>query len=365
MRWLITHAALVPLCLVVGVFYSCKHPSSADPTECDTCNNTSIDTTSHNFIWTQYLNVGNENNMTGCWVFGPNCILANNSYMYEWNGSTWQRLNLYSPDPTIEKNINGSLSGFSIFGFDTSDYWLTDASIIFHYTGNGIAPTYREENIVSGYPKWLHSAWGTSSSDMYFVGDSGTILHFDGTNWTRMSTPTTNSLGSIWGTSDNDIWADGFNPQTAVSELLHYNGNAWSEINLQNIGNIGPGVDGVGSVWEIDSASHKIVYIGGSHVWHSKDNGAWESDSGQVTNSVGGGEYIGIFGINGNSANDFMVAGDGGFISHWNGLSWHRYDTLYNGGALDYVTNAFSMKGNTVCAVGIKGSTSWIVVGQR
>lgn len=315
------------------------------------------DTTSHNFTWTEFNNVGNENNMTGCWVFGPNCILANNSYMYEWNGSTWQRLNLYSPDPQIGKNINGSLSGYSIFGFDTNNYWMTDGSVLYHYDGNGIALTYRVYYLSHSA---IHSAWGTSSNDMYFVGDSGTILHFDGTNWTKMVTPSIKELNSIWGTADNNIYAAGYNISTGETEVLHYDGSSWSKDVLSTSG-IAQNW-GINWVYASDSAGHETVAASGWTVFRRTDQGPWRSDSGMVPNNIGGNIWMGIYG---NGSNDLLGAGDGGMVMHWSGHTWKRYDQFLSVGDNNYLHNSASIKGNTACIVGVKDGTSWVLVGQR
>ncbi len=316
------------------------------------------DTTSHNFTWQEFTNVGSESNMTGCWVFGPNCIYANNGWMHRWNGSLWETLNLYSPDPNIGKNINGALSGWTIFGFDTTDYWLTNGSIIYHYTGNGIAQTYRVYYLSHHA---LHSAWGSSSHDMFFVGDTGTILHFDGTNWTRMSTPTTKDLGSIWGTSDNDIWSVGYNPQTGEAEVLHYDGSSWKEDVLASSGTAKNW--GINNVFACDSAGHHIVAALGWTVWRRTDQGNWRSDSGKVPNDIGG--RIFMASIAGNASNDIFCAGDYGLIVHWNGANWKRYDQYLTASIPANGANALSIKGNTVCAVGVKNGTSLVLIGQR
>ncbi len=364
---------IIPFVLLVvmlaGLTGSCRHPTSVTPDStkcdtcnkpCDTCNKPTIDTTSHNFTWMQFLNVGNENDMTGCWVFGPNYILANNAYMHMWNGSAWKTLNLYCTDPMIGRNINGSMSGCSIFAFDTSDYWLTDG-ITFHYMGGGIVESYRVTYTTS--PHALHTAWGTSSSDMYFVGDSGTILHFDGTNWTKMNSGTTKRLNSIWGTADNNIWACGYDPSTAATVLLHFDGSNWAEDNLSSSQGANA-IGGFDAVWACDSASsHSFVATSGALLDRKTDNGSWRTDAG-LTNKAGS-QYIGLYYLSGDSANDFMTVGDGGFVSHWNGTSWYQYNSLFAPGDLDYVTNGLSMKGNTVCIVGIKDGQGWIEIGQR
>ncbi len=313
-----------------------------------------IDTTSHNFIWTEFTNVGNENNMTGCWVFGPSCVYANNGWMHKWNGSNWETLNLYCPDPLIGKNINGSMSGMSMFAFDTSDYWLTNG-IPFHYTGGGIIQSYRITYTIA--PHVLHSAWGTSSNDMFFVGDTGTILHFDGTNWTRMSTPTTKDLQNVWGTASNDIWAAGYNSSTGQGTLLHYDGSAWREDVLSTSGTAS--AYGVRGLYESDSAGHKFIAVSGSEVFKRRDNGAWTIDT-----TVPNGDHIGI-GVYGNAANDLLIVGGWGVVAHWNGIGWHRYDPFYDPSATGYGANYASIKGNTACVIGIKNGTSWVLIGQR
>ncbi|MCP4106847.1 MAG: hypothetical protein GY749_15130 [Desulfobacteraceae bacterium] len=42
----------------------------------------------------------------------------------------------------------------------------------------------------SGTSRWLYSIWGTSESDVFAVGHSGTVLHYNGINWTVVSSGT-------------------------------------------------------------------------------------------------------------------------------------------------------------------------------
>ena len=55
----------------------------------------------------------------------------------------------------------------------------------------------------SGTSHALYGVWGTSSSDVYAVGSNivgppGTILHYDGTNWSAMTSPTDEGLLGVW-----------------------------------------------------------------------------------------------------------------------------------------------------------------------
>jgi hypothetical protein len=62
-------------------------------------------------------------------------------------------------------------------------------------------------SIGATYP--LHSVWGTSASDVWAVGNAGTILHYDGTSWSSVSSGTLQAMNSVWGTSSSNVWAVG------------------------------------------------------------------------------------------------------------------------------------------------------------
>jgi len=60
------------------------------------------------------------------------------------------------------------------------------------------------------FPLRNYSAiWGASSTDVFAVGTSGTIQHYDGAGWGSMSSGTTNDLYGVWGTSTSDVFAVG------------------------------------------------------------------------------------------------------------------------------------------------------------
>ncbi|MDP4233811.1 MAG: hypothetical protein Q8922_06515, partial [Bacteroidota bacterium] len=203
----------------------------------------------------------------------------------------------------------------------------------------------------------IHSAWGTSSNAMFFVGDSGTILHFDGTHWTKMSTPTKENLYVIRGSSDTDIWATGYNPNTAESEVLHFDGTTWTEDKLSTSGTAYS--YGIGDVVEFDSAGHKVLAAAGSTVFRRTDDGPWWMDG-----TVPNGDHIGI-GFAAQSPNDLFVAGGWGVVAHWSGKSWKRYDQFYEPDNPVYGAGGASYRGNTLCIVGVKNGTSWVLLGQR
>lgn len=309
------------------------------------------DTTSNNFTWIQFTNVSGENDMTGCWVFAPNDIYALNGNLHHFDGTSWTLATLNGQAP-------GALSGFSIFGFNDNDFWIYGYDILYHWNGTNVIETRLESTgVYSTADGAIHSAWGTSSSDMFFVGDSGTILHFDGTNWTKMNSGTTRQLNSICGTSDNNIYAVGYNTSTGQSEVLHYNGSSWSEDVLATSGTAQNW--GIGSVWACDSASHTFAAASGTSVFRRTDNGTWRNDS-----IIALSTQIGMD-VTGQSSNDIFAVGSFGLVLHWNGASWQRYDQFLSESDPSYFPQQISMNENTICIVGYKDGTSWVLVGQR
>ncbi|HEY6172716.1 MAG TPA: hypothetical protein VIX80_10700 [Candidatus Kapabacteria bacterium] len=372
-------AAAVPLALaiflVMGSLNSCSEdPPTGGKDSCDTCNvpcdtcevpcdtcdttkppcdtcNIDKDSAAHAFIWTEYT-IPTESNLTGAYVASDNEIYVIGTYLYRFNGVSWNKVD-------VRQEGTGrplAFPDFSMFGISSSDIWIVKYNILDHYIGNDIAIEYREY-------EGIQACWGTSSSDMFFVGLNGMIVHFDGTTFTKMTSPTTKDLRSVWGTSHNDVWACGYNTSNGETVLLHYDGNSWVEDEVS----VTKGVyatGGFNSVWTCDSAGHKFVTTSGAILIRKTDNNLWRSDSGLVPNGFGGGEFIGIA-PKGNTANDFMVYGPWGFVTHWNGKAWKKFNELYNYSLLTYYSAAFSMKGNTACVVGSKNGTSWIAIGRR
>ena len=46
---------------------------------------------------------------------------------------------------------------------------------------------------------------GSSPENIFTVGSNGTIVHYDGNKWTKISSGTEKYLHSIWGSSASDI----------------------------------------------------------------------------------------------------------------------------------------------------------------
>jgi len=81
----------------------------------------------------------------------------------------------------------------------------------------------------SGVTSHLQAIWGSSSSDIFAVGLDGAILHYNGTSWTKMSVNTSTYFYDVWGSGPNDVWAVG-NPLFSKDQaIFHYDGTSWTK----------------------------------------------------------------------------------------------------------------------------------------
>ncbi|HNI58843.1 MAG TPA: hypothetical protein PKW11_02755, partial [Pseudomonadota bacterium] len=77
------------------------------------------------------------------------------------------------------------------------------------------------------------SVWGKSKTDIWAVGDSGTVLHYDGVAWSQTSSGVTQKLNAVFGFAANDVWAAG-NGGT----VIRWDGTKWSSVNSGTTNNL-------------------------------------------------------------------------------------------------------------------------------
>lgn len=77
----------------------------------------------------------------------------------------------------------------------------------------------------AGTPQLL-GVWGASASDVFAVGDMGTIIHYDGQSWTKMASNTSATIRDVWGTSGSNVYA-----VDQAWQIHHYDGSTWSSVN--------------------------------------------------------------------------------------------------------------------------------------
>jgi len=146
----------------------------------------------------------------------------------------------------------------------------------------------------SGTTYRLNGVWGSSSSDVFAVGDGGTILHYNGDSWSSMASGTTHRLYDVWSSSSSDVFAVGDG-----GIILHYNGTAWSSMSS-------------GTTYHL----HDVWGGSASDVFAVGDYGTILHYNGDSWSSVGSGTTYHLNGVCRSSAFDVFVIGDCGTILH-------------------------------------------------
>ena len=133
--------------------------------------------------------------------------------MLHWQGTDWT--------PSTIPVATSSLAAVS--GNASNDVWsVGDAGTIVHWDGTTWS------SVPSGTTQDLKGAWADGAGDAWAVGghDAGIVLHFDGTAWSQ-SYHGDSELYAVWGTSTDDVWAVG---QDLV--VVHWNGTTWTSNSL-------------------------------------------------------------------------------------------------------------------------------------
>ncbi|NOZ28470.1 MAG: PKD domain-containing protein [Chloroflexi bacterium] len=236
----------------------------------------------------------------------------------------------------------------------------------------------------------FRAIWGTSPSDIYVVGSRYTILHYDGTSWSRVG-PNNLSyyLYDVWGSASNDVYVLG-----EYGEVYHYNGSTWSNFQLTQAGSSlglsraysiwGTGPDNIfivggndsgtastegrifhydGSTWSLQFVVSSLGYLWFNHVWglsptevyaltntgeiYRYDGTLWQPMSSPTTSA--------LFGMWGTSSSNLYIVGESGRAYHYDGSSWSPL-TLPLNRSTDYIYGIWGTSATDIYAVGDSGS---------
>jgi hypothetical protein len=176
------------------------------------------------------------------WAVGSTgSVPQSESLIVHWNGTSWKRVP--SPSPA-----GSTLSGVAVTS--ASDAWAvgtiyssTGASQTLILDWNGTVWTQVASPSPGTYNS-LSRVTAVSASDAWAVGSTvnGTnektlILHWNGTAWTEMPSPSLGTravLNGVAATSASNAWAVGLTRKASSSPaktlILHWNGTAWTRV---------------------------------------------------------------------------------------------------------------------------------------
>jgi hypothetical protein len=136
-------------------------------------------------------------------------------------------------------------------------------SAFFHYDGKAWA------SLSPGGTDTYWWAHGTSSKDVWAVGETGRITHWDGAKFTEHASGTKATLYGVWAAAANDVWAVGGTPEGGTSKpndvLLHFDGTSWAPSPLpQTLGRT------FFKIWGTPHGGAYALYIAGEFgtIWH-------------------------------------------------------------------------------------------------
>jgi hypothetical protein len=159
----------------------------------------------------------NGSSPTDVWMVGTGGRIAH------WDGASWK---------SYDAGTTATLWG--TYAFSPSDAWIVggtpeggtkaDNDIVLHWDG---AKWSKEPLPDAPLGRSLYKVWGTSSSDLYVVGEAGTIWHRVGSTWTLESKAqpiATGTLFTVNGCSAKEVYAVGGN------DVLRSDGATWSRL---------------------------------------------------------------------------------------------------------------------------------------
>ncbi|NOZ04128.1 MAG: hypothetical protein GXO92_05920 [FCB group bacterium] len=286
---------------------------------------TTMDTTSHDFTWIMdtlgtsgsYLNdvaIVDENNI---WAVGyivtdePDTVFNRPYTVYGaavWNGIEWTLKQLNGPGiitPTIHPR--------GVWAFSENDIWFASGSI-YHWDGNITSMVWRRD---LNSDETVEKIWGVSPTNLYFVGNEGTIVHYDGSEFTRLESGTDLPIRDIWGVYDEE---------TGMSTILMVASNRFVNPQDKKVLLLQDGVlsfmndeglpTSLSGLW-FDALD--CWYIVGAGVFkYDPVHSRWIEDTTHPS-------YPYKTAIRGSGINNVFIVGAFGHVSHFNGSMWKHY----------------------------------------
>ena len=328
--------------------------------ESNTLNVTTMDTTSHNFTWEidtlgeygSYLNdvwIVDENDI---WVVGALSI-DDSTLNYEghlnynaahWDGNEWEFRKVMQPGGYV-------IPVSCIYYFDENDIWFGQGGLPIQWNGDEYYMFMPSNGEHPGQPT-INAIWGTSSSNMYFVGRRGSIVHYDGTEFVQMESGTNVNLKNIHGSGDGEfVFATGFTisgenaGQTVALELID---NEWQT--LYSYHTTLPNNESTGGVY--------ACYVYGDTVYFNRTGGFWKFNYLTRESTIippentGGLSGFGFQKIIVANTNDIHFIANGFSYLHFNGGSWYVDHSVNTYFLSECVSNNFDYEANSITMVG-------------
>jgi len=327
---------------------------------------TTMDTTSHDIIWevetiggpgslARDVAIINENNI---WIGGEFFM---NDTLYNaanWGGQQWNLKRIpavpwYNPEIFVYDGIR------TLFAFSSDDIWFSEElGTIVHWDGNSYESFIIGANQAQGT---ILKMWGLSSDEIYLVGTNGSITKFNGSSFLLMNSNTDINLTDIYGTPDgSEVWACG-RADGQKSIILKLNSNRWERIWERNVFNT-ESIYNNSSIKTIWLDNRFFAWFTGAAIGVYRQSYKANSVIGHLTFNNQNASHK----IRGSSSNNLFMVGDDAMVWHFNGNSWHWYNSLFDE---ESVLISVDVKNNLIVAAGSRTANiltnALVLVGRK
>jgi hypothetical protein len=353
--------------------------------------------------------------------------LESTGVVHHFDGTSWQQfdLALRPPQAAYSLSVLGSrsamfvgapgggqrydgiawqpfgIAGYAVWAHSENDVWVARNGHPFCELHHWDGVRWTKDPFHGMVAGTIIAIWGTASDDVWAINNGGTILHYDGAQWTiavddlyvgrqplisGQIRPGNPQLASIWGTSRRDVWVVGrFDGGSFMRPIvLHWDGAAWSEVafaeneQLSAVWAAAPDdawaatrdTDRLyhwdGKEWRLHS-THPQSYIrsmwgsGPRDVWAAGVsllhwNGSSWTDRNLTTGALAAAWFA--------SAGDGWAVGRAGAILHWDGHAWSRAQS----GTTNHLVSVWGAGARDVWAVGADATVlhydgaTWVAV---
>ena len=312
---------------------------------------TTLDTTNHNFTFETFTFGGtagssalydvaiiNENNI---WAVGEIYVADTSINGYtiynavHWDGNNWELKRIYtysSCNPVDYAPLK------AIWAFSENNIAVTSGGSIGWFDGNTNRADCGIRSILTGS---INKLWGSSSNDLYAVGNNGNIAHYNGQSWSKIESGTDLNINDIWGISDGN---GGFNKYLAAyNAMLKLDANK----NLSRI-EAESGMH-IFSIW---GYTNQLIYVVGGENDALYKNYKWEIINDPLVNT--------LYRIKGQNYNDVFGISSLGTILHFNGYNWGSINV-----PVENIFLKLDVKGNVISTVGWQGKKAVITIIRR
>ena len=217
--------------------------------------------------------------------------------------------------------------------------WGADAQNVFAVGWRGTILRYdgsdwTDMSIDLGETLYLEAVWGSSATDIFAVGADGLIVHWDGgKTFAVQESGTERHLYGVWGASPDRVFAVG------AGVILSYNGIEWREMSVP--GGSAPDLKGI---W--GSGENDVFAVGYDGLVLHYDGLAWRA--------MASGTTAHLYDVWGSSATDVFAVGAFGTILHYDGAGWRPMENKMDRPVL-FLDGVWGSSPADVFAVGYDG----------